>query len=333
MAIIWMDGFDHYNATVANLQQSYTLSNTSNFSLDSSNPHTGSYALTATASRTADIGIGGSRQILGVGGWFYVSVLPGTQQQLVDIREADGGVCCRIYLMSSGALRAVASTSPGVSQIGSDSSETVLPAGYFHLEVKVTLSGGDVIAVVNLNGDEVINGSVTSARTELANVLLHFANSPQIYVDDFFIWDTSGSVNNDFIGPKRVLTLFPSADTASADWTGDYTDIATNDGDTSYISASDSTPITSEFELDNLPSGVSGVVGVQTIFVAKTDDAGAANVQASLISGSATDDGTDHPMTSSYGVYSDISEVDPNTSTAWTVSSVNAAKLRLRRTS
>lgn len=48
------------------------------------------------------------------------------------------------------------------------------------------------------------------------------SSAPKSYMDDLFIRDTNGSVNNSWIGDRRIATLFGNADTATSAWTPSY---------------------------------------------------------------------------------------------------------------
>jgi hypothetical protein len=160
-------------------------------------------------------------------------------------------------------------------------------------------------------------------------------------VDDIFCYDDTGSFNNAFIGDRRVLTLFPDADTVQADWTVvgsangfDAINQTTPDGDTTYLSAGipgSPTP-TSEFGMDNLPAGVSAISGVVLVNMSRKTEAGIANVQMSVISGASESAGTDKPMTEIYTYRQDVFETDPASAAPFTPSEVDALFIKADRT-
>src|SRR5258706_373560 len=98
---------------------------------------------------------------------------------------------------------------------------------YSHLLDGRTASGAiakmlDGVTRVNLTGvntrpytDAIAGaGRVSQIRAYAAG------GEPGFYLDDLFTWADTGvsdEVNNDFIGDRKVLTLFPNADTAVAD--------------------------------------------------------------------------------------------------------------------
>jgi hypothetical protein len=160
-------------------------------------------------------------------------------------------------------------------------------------------------------------------------------------IDDVFCYDDTGSFNNAFIGDRRVITLFPDADTIQADWTivgaangFDAINQANPDGDTTYITAGipgSPTP-TSEFGMGNLPAGVSAISGVVLVNMSRKTEAGIANVQMSVISGASETAGTDQPMTEIYTYRQDVFEVDPASAAPFTPSEVDALLIKADRT-
>jgi len=228
-------------------------------------------------------------------------------------------------------LRVNRNSNSSSNQIGSDSVAVPLNT-YVHVEMRVEIAGGLITIELRINQQTEITGSIADLGYEAISSVTLGANNADDYLDDFFIWDNSGSTNNTFLGAKRVITLAPSANTAVANWSGSYTDITVDDGDTTTITAGTSTPVISEFELEDLPSGVAGISAVQTVFIAKTDTEGAAEVEASVLSGASAATGDTHLIDTGYGGFYDVHETNPATSSAWTVSSVNSAKLRLNRT-
>jgi hypothetical protein len=156
---------------------------------------------------------------------------------------------------------------------------------------------------------------------------------------DYVVWDGSGTSNNDFLGSVIVYELFTSADDAfPAGWSSTgadgYSVLDNNppDDGVSYITADDTPPSAAEFSLTNLPADITSVKGLVTRVRAAKSDGGDGQLQVSLISGASTDAGSDRPITVAQTYWSDVSELDPATTVAWTPSGVNAAVLKIERT-
>ena len=169
---------------------------------------------------------------------------------------------------------------------------------------------GDDITLVRLFG-----AAATSANP-------HLMNWDDIYVSD-----------GTRLGPSRVDTLRPTADTAEADWTpsagADHyalVDETTINGDTDYVAAA--TPGDLDlYEMGNLGFTPDAVHAVQVTMVARKDDAEARQVRTKLKSGTTTADGAAQGMATSYLPYGDLYDTDPDTAMAWTPGAVNAMQV------
>lgn len=161
--------------------------------------------------------------------------------------------------------------------------------------------------------------------------------------DDITLCDTTGDVNNTFLGDIRIDTLKPSGDTVQKDWTlsagtAGYALIddpnGASDGDTTYVS-SQVVGNKSEFALSNIIGQSSAINAVQTRVKAKKTDVGTRRYRAYLKSGSAVSNGPE--ITPPVGSYSwpttnGLYEKDPNGSLAWTDAAVNNLQLGIELT-
>ena len=119
------------------------------------------------------------------------------------------------------------------------------------VKTKVVFNDTTGSIVVKVDGVTVLSVSgidtVATGNVECTQVVFGTSNTNQAvtwYMDDLHVFDGLGSVNNDFIGDKRVLLQLPDADTAVTDWVrnGGATDYErinelSQDGDTTYIEA------------------------------------------------------------------------------------------------
>jgi hypothetical protein len=120
---------------------------------------------------------------------------------------------CSVAFLQDGS-HVTAQSAPGV----------LVPAVYNYVEVKVTfshLAAGSV--EIRVNGQSVL--SLTNVVT--GNSGVDWATALQLrgqggggtYIDDFYLCDLTGGVNDDFLGPVRIYCMLPSADAAPLDWT------------------------------------------------------------------------------------------------------------------
>lgn len=204
---------------------------------------------------------------------------------------------------------------------------------YIELYVLIANSGGR--AVVRLNGDTIIdftgdtqnggNATVDSVRFTDRDTLLRYE------FDDMYICDASGSVNNDFLGPIKVIPISPDGDGDSSDFTpsagANYAavDDGDADDDTTYVESSTSTD-QDLYTYENVDSGYS-IVGVQIQTEVRETD-GTDFTLGTVVDSGATNS-VDTPQAiagTSYEILQRMVEVDPNTSALWTATNLNAAQ-------
>lgn len=359
MSLIFCDGFDHYGTDEGNMTDgAYAEVDTgvaSLWNLSTANPRTGTHHLrkgTSTGAQVVRRVLGTTKTTVGQACVTYFNQLPTVNNAYVlyDFRDAGNNIQVSVVVQSTGIIDVKSGTMLGTS-LGDSGTPAVVAEAYQHIETLVTIGGSGSVEV-RVNGVTVV--SLTGVNTnpqgtdECSQVALIAGNNTGATshnvttdIDDYFVYDDTGSFNNDFIGDRRVLTLFPNGDTAQADWsvTGavngfEAIDEADPDDDTTYISTGSggSPGPVSEFDLDDLPTGVSAVSALVIVNRSKKTDAGDANTQLSIISGASEANGADRPITEAYTYYHDVIETDPATGAPFTPSAVDAAQLKIERT-
>jgi hypothetical protein len=348
MALLWCDGFDHYGV-IANLTEGVYAEVSPTSGLATTNVRTGTRALSFGAASIVRRVLGGAKTTVGMGAAYYLNALPSgnNNQRIFEFRDTANAAQVAIGVQSTGTI-SVKRGGVGGTEIGVTASPVITAETYQHVEALVFFSNTVGTVEVRVNGVTVISltgvDTVATANVECSQVVFSGGiggGAQGGVVDDVFCYDDTGSFNNTFLGDRRVLTLFPDADTIQADWTpvGSGTGFgainqATPDGDTTYISAGvpgSPTP-TSEFGMENLPAGVSAISGVVLVNMSRKTEAGIANVQMSVISGASETAGTDEPMTEVYTYRQDVFEIDPASAAPFTPSEVDALLIKADRT-
>jgi hypothetical protein len=363
MAILWCEGFDQYGTT-----EDFMLDGAwgeVSINLSSARARTGTYSLHADGNKAVSRRVlGKSVTTVGVGfGWFTEELpVDSSKTVLVDFRDADNIPNVTVICGSTGTLDVYRGDSVLGTLLGRTSTPAVTAHAWQHIEVKVVLSEtvGSVeirvkgVEVLSLTGiDTVVNSGevygVGAGSAECSQI--GFIGGPnytyvitdtntQSYYDDIVVWDTTGSYNNDWIGDKRVNTLFPSADTATADWTPlsgtgyENIDDASPDDDTTYVyAAAPGSPAesTSEFDVDNLASSSGTIASVSVVSRLRKDEAADADFQNGLVSSSVEVRGATVAANPIYTYHEDVFETDPNTGVAFTPTNVNNLKLQINR--
>lgn len=157
--------------------------------------------------------------------------------------------------------------------------------------------------------------------------------------DDLYCLDTTGSVNNNFLGEVRIATIYPTGSSADGlphtQWTPNTgnnfaaVNQTTPDGDTTYVSDATVGHIDT-YAFGDLPVAASTIFGIQYNVVARKDDVGIrqiAPVYRRPSAGGADFVGaTGVNLTSVYTDQTSIVELNPDTASAWTPAAVNAAE-------
>lgn len=287
--------------------------------------------------------LGGDRGTVGIAAALYFSQMPINNDvtRLFEFRDAANAMLARLVLQTTGTL--------SVLTLGGGRYTTAVPVvvaeAYQHLEMMVHFHGTAGWFEVRVNGVTVLSvADINTGSTQCAQVAMLFNASSSIGsgliadMDDLFCYDDTGSFNNTFIGDRRVITLFPDADTIEADWSvvgaaDGFAAInqAAPDSDTTYISSTTPGEV-SEFTLQNLPAGISNISAVVAVGMMRKTEAGVANVQMSAVSGAAETPGADRPVTERYTYWQDVFETDPASAAPFTPAEVDALRIKFERT-
>jgi hypothetical protein len=209
---------------------------------------------------------------------------------------------------------------------------------WYYIEVYLLISDTVGKAQVKLNGvDEIalLTGQDTRADAgaggDTIDRICVIPDNVNVYVDDMYVNDTTGSYNTGFAGDTRIVAYIPNA---SGDVTGltptsgsNYTNVderPPNDA-TDIVSATGTTL----YDLYNIPN-TSGVASVQAVTLwlrAQKSDAGAKNVAHIIKSGSTESSGSDIALSTSWAYYGKHYSIDPTDSAQWTASKVDSLQI------
>lgn len=350
MAILFMDGFDHY-ATADILKKPYSslqgaVSGGSPVTIAAvgRNSTNGLYlqALPSGLSNVRGYLIksfpGLSVTAGGCGFAFQHSSLAQDTEdgrELVRVMEASGSVAHLTVKtnQTSGTL----SVRRNTTTLGT-TTEAVTAGVYYYLEFKWSIHDSTGSYELRLNGTTVLSGSSVDTRNGGSGIWdtimlssIGTGTGVSTSFDDFVVWDTTGSAPyNDFLGPVRVKTIFPDGAGASSDFTpsagSNYQNVdeASQDGDTTYNS--ESTP----GDHDTYTFGAVGltgtVLGVQTNLWVRSDGAGSETIRPKIRIGATDYNGTTVGVSTDYANKPEVFQVSPATSTAWTVTEIDGAE-------
>lgn len=213
---------------------------------------------------------------------------------------------------------------------------------YVYLETKVVLSDTVGVVTVKVNGAIVVNfsGDTKNGGTDPTFDHLVFGfgsnfDSTNYHMDDLYILNGAGAVNNNFIGDCNVYARFPDGNgnysqgvNSGGTSVNNYTYVDENpDPNTSDYVAFATTGDKDTYTFGNIPAGT--VYGVQQAAYAAKSDAGTRtlrNIQRIAGADYASSNDQGLSITPTYAGKFDIIENSPATGVAWTVTEVNAAE-------
>jgi hypothetical protein len=318
MALLFCDSFDYYDNPGLKWQNAGGATN----SLDGTRSRTGvgcclisgviapSLALPA---RTEYI-IGVAFNIQGLGGGFTNGrpiQLNGSSGGRIVVQINDDG---SVSVADAGVTRAT--SSGGLVQAGVYS--------YIELKVVATAPVGEYNASVRVNGVQVIPPTdCATALNSPINVFTMTGRSGglQAAVDDVYVCDALGGVNNDFLGAIRVYPTLPNADATPLQWTPSIAgphfslvDANPENGGTTYVSSATVGQV-DQYSFP-LPAGVTPpvtILGAQVSLLAEIDSAGARSI-APQVNGNVAG-GT--ALSTSYHMVLQPYDTNPGTGLQW----------------
>lgn len=214
---------------------------------------------------------------------------------------------------------------------------------WYYIEVKIQIADsiGASSCIVKVNGTTWL--TVSSGQDTKVSSNAYFnefrigldtnVSGDEVMFDDLYICDTSGSVNNDFLGDCKVNTILPSGAGTTTQWTpstgSNYqcVDEAQSNSDTDYVSTGTATNL-DLYAMSDITGGT--ILGVKVNTVTRKDDAGTRTAAHAIRTGAVNYFGSAFSVTDSYAFNSTIWEQNPGTTAAWTSSEINSLEAGLR---
>lgn len=349
--IVWTDSFDHYGVGptgAANMLLGAYAENGFNSSTQGPNntvARTGDYSMYCTNQNgVLRKTYGGLKMVAGAGVAVYMPSLPndtGSRIRFVFRSQANADLLT-VTVNTDGTVSCYIGSYTG-TLVGTSIS-ALTASGWHHLEVKAVISETLGSIEVRLNGETIfVATDLNTGTAEISQFAFlvrssSFASATNTYIDDLVLWDDQGGINDDFIGPVRVYTVFPDGDISPSDWTpvGAATnsaaiDESAPDGDTSYTQG-DTEGDTFQVTLPTLPGDIGLINAVQVVNMSRVSEAGAAQIQVSVESGAESEQGSLHTLTTAYTYRGDVFQVNPDGDIPWTRATLEAAIIQVEKT-
>lgn len=222
------------------------------------------------------------------------------------------------------------------TQVGDYSARVLCPGRWYYIESKITFHPTSGTAVVRVDGEEwlsVTGNTALSGETYASRLLWLYTNNATRghTVNDLYVCDGTGSVNNDFLGDVRVEALLPSGAGATTQWTpntgSNYAAVDDNppDDDTTYVWSETADQIDT-YAMGNLETTAGTIHGVQYLLNVR----GERSVALVARPASTNRVGTTQATPASYAYLREIAELNPEDSAAWEIADVNGMEFGVK---
>ena len=329
MSLLFIDGFDHY--ATADINKKWASASGS-ISSTGGRRGGGAFNTNGFGNVTSSNPFASSPTII-VGGAFKTTSANGGYRVVFSLKE---GATDHLSLCinTDGTISVLRGTQSG-TLLGT-STTAVNQSNWNYVEIKATIHSttgsiavrinGTSEAALSLTGINTRNGGTNGAITVVG--LGQGSNGFYGSIDDFYICNTSGTTNNDFLGDCRIDTIYPTSDgnysqftpsTAGAHWSlVDETAPNTTD----YVSSA-TVGQRDSFGFSDLSAlAINTVYGVQVNLAAMNSDAGLLSAGTMARLGAVDKDGAGKALSTSQIYVSEVYETDPNNA-AWTLANFN----------
>lgn len=226
-------------------------------------------------------------------------------------------------------------------------SKLVAEIGWYHLELKVKISNSIAANDIVLKIDGVTEITVpagTDAQEQATNGVGYFrlgsgtAGFDEFFYSQLYVLNTDGTFANTSLGEHRIDVLYPNGNGDISQWVGSDGDSTNNfmlvdeqdiDQDTTYVETNTRFDV-DLYQLENVVEtpDSEGIAGVQTLLdVSKTGSATRVVYSAMRIAGTSYYSGRQiSPQEDQYTLHADIWSTNPNNSSQWTESDVDAVQ-------
>lgn len=350
MSLLFIDGFDHYDPQAVDdfgdpwlargkaaylSPQATRISGRrpSSYALRLPQGAGGGYVKNLDATKTTLI----------VGAALRVAPFQNTGEEplLMGVRDVNSQVMHLVKISEDARLklyRSIGTGNSGEEQLVATSVVTAPARGWHYVELQITQGSNNgqlsvrvnSILAIQMNAQNTIQGG-GQLLTVFVGAVPGQSCPVTIDVDDFYIADTSGAINNTFLGDVRVDALHARADASFNQWTvspGNTTAWqALSDESEATVIRAPSVGLRQSFNVEPLPVMASpAVYGVQLSMLARKTDAGLGKLKGLVVSGGQTATSTDILLQEQLAWQSAVFERNPNGNIQWTEASFNAAE-------
>lgn len=264
----------------------------------------------------------------------------GQAPHLTFRREDDGSIS--VYRGGTGTIGTIPSGgTTGGTLLATSAPNVILMDQYYHVEIKAFVDDAAGTVEVRVNNTTVLSflGDTRNGSTALfGGVIIGFANDTDgnaagVYIDDFYVLNGAGAINNNFIGDSRIHSILPDAN-------GNYSELVGSDGNSvdNYLQVDENPPNTTDYNgggtsgdqdsynFPSLPAAVTAIRGVAQRAWAASSDTGTRAARNFVRISGVDYNGADYNVGQAYLMYETLFNVSPATGVAFTVAEFNGAE-------
>lgn len=342
MALLFFDGFDHFGTN--DLLYKWTGVSDTLPTISSSYGRNGNGAYIEWSNRGIyrNITAGSTTIIFGVAVRF-TTTFTSSAGHIYCIMQAQKSAAgqCHVGVNSSGHVVFYRGDGTVIQEGTTNLSFNV----WYYVEAKIVVAtgtGGSYTVRIN-EAQEFTGSGVNTAQTGVAGWdriwINGMAFGGQMAVDDIYVCDSTGTVNNDFLGDSLVEVRLPQTDAVAI---GANVGLTPSTGTDHGALVDESTPNTTDYNssaavgskdtynYSDLTTTGGTVRGVQVHLFAAKANPGSRSICPVVRHGGVDYDGVSRNPSTSWTYYTQLYENNPGTSAPWTISEVNAAQFGMK---
>ena len=204
---------------------------------------------------------------------------------------------------------------------------------WYYVEVMATLASSGGQCQIRINGVTALTftGNTLQGGTGTTIDRIGFGSNSNTVslIDDLYLCDATGAVNNTFLGDVRVQTLLPTAAGSSTQLTptgsvNNWQNVDDVPDSTTTYNSSSTVGQRDTYLMGQLLATTGTVFGTQDNIHAFKQNSGSGNLKAALKSGATISYDTTQILDPTNTWSGAVRQTDPNTGVAWTTTGVNS---------
>ena len=368
MTVLYMDGFDHYYTTGDSMTEGTKLRSVCpNIWSDpigtSNNGHGNMASMSGLSSPGLKLrwisGTGGgyrcrlpkapvSGETWIVGFHMYLNNLPATTSNPSTNERQTGNIVywalgsglplIGLHINNSAQLELKSGVAAAPTGVRATSTNTVAATTLYYVELKINFHASTGTMEVRVNGAVWATASSLNTMTSSMEYLYFcgdgasgYTDNGTVQIDNLVVMDSNGSYNNDYLGERKIQTIFPDADASPEQWTlstgSDSYALVDNVPYTSAGLTASAIDDTTAMELPSLPSPGFGINAIQINTIGQKTEAGPSQYHQGIrLSGGEYWGSSISPALNTPNQFFTIYEKNPLTAADWTPAEIAGAQ-------